>query len=262
MNAEHETLVRRYVESIQWIREILLSMDKYAKPIMGVGDWDDSVCIKFGTKKLLLSADGPYTKRLVLKSALLHASTDVIVKGGRPLFALDTVIGSREDIEEMILSLRCQAEEMRIPLLGGNTLFEDTKPRCSLTVAGELILKKPIRDCGAKKGDVIALLGEPLWGSQDERLEKARTLFNTWYSALGNVKINSAKDVTKGGLVSAVYEMEQKSERRFQLEDKLPYSLTRNLDNFILTLPQKEYAKLEKTSAKNKCALHKIGAVK
>ncbi len=94
-----KNLIDRYVNSLDWIREELLEMDDVAKPIMGIKSWDDSACIKFGNKKLVISVDGPYTKRLVLKSALIHATTDVVVKGARPLFALDTVIGSKKEVE-------------------------------------------------------------------------------------------------------------------------------------------------------------------
>jgi len=74
--------VDAYVRSIEWIRELLEPMDALADPVMGVRDWDDAVCVGF-EGGLLASSDGPYTKRLVLKSALVHAATDVVVKGGR-----------------------------------------------------------------------------------------------------------------------------------------------------------------------------------
>ncbi|MFH1125769.1 MAG: AIR synthase related protein [Candidatus Altiarchaeota archaeon] len=251
----------KYVKDIEWIREKFISMDRLCKPVMGINDWDDSVIVNFGGKKLVVSVDGPYAKRLALKSALIHAATDVVVKGAKPMFALDTVIGLKPDVEDIVSSLKNQAEQMKIPLLGGNTLLEDSEARCSITVVGELLLKEPIRDCNAKKGDVVSLLGEPIWGGQGERIEKARRLFKTWYSALEKVKINSAKDVTKGGLVSVVYEMEKKSRKKFKLKNNIQYSLTRNLDNFILTLPTEEYEKLKKISEKNKCRIEKIGVV-
>ena len=254
--------VEKYVKSIEWIRDELSGMDSLASPILGIRDWDDAVCVEFGGERLLASVDGPYTKRLVLKSALIHASTDVVVKGGRPIFALDTLVGSKPDLDEMVKSLRIQAEALKIPLLGGNTLIEDVEPRCSLTVVGRLLPGEPIRDSTAKKGDVIALLGEPIWGERDERIVKAETLFKTWYEALEKgVKINSSKDVTKGGIVSVVYEMEQKSGKKFKLKDKLDYPLSRNLDNFMLTLKGVEFEKLENLAGKNKCALEKIGVV-
>ena len=252
--------VGRYVKSVEWIRDALLGMDDMLHPVMGIRDWDDAVCVDF-RGRLVASVDGPYTKRLVLKSALIHASTDVVVKGARPLFALDTLIGRRPDLEEMVESLKIQAEGMGIPLIGGNTLFEEVEARCSLAVVGELLKKEPIRDSTAKKGDVICLLGEPIWGERNERIEKAGRLFDTWFAALGKVKINSAKDVTKGGLVSVIYEMEKKSGRKFNLNEKLPCPMSRNLDNFMLTLPGKDYARLERIAKKKNCEVQPIGDV-
>ncbi|MFH1404011.1 MAG: AIR synthase related protein [Candidatus Altiarchaeota archaeon] len=251
----------KYVKALEWIREKLLDMDELANPVMGVRDWDDSVCVDF-KGRLLASVDGPYSKRLVLKSALVHAATDVVVKGGRPLFAMDSIIGPKADLGEMIDSLKKQSLALKIPLLGGNTLFEDVEPRCSLTVLGELLLDEPIRDSGAENGDIICLLGEPLWGGMDERLGKARKMFGAWYAALASgVKVNSAKDVTKGGLVSVVYEMSEKSGNRFTLSADLPYPMARNLDNFIITLSEYDYVSLEKICSKHDCRLFRIGTV-
>ncbi|MBM3308698.1 MAG: hypothetical protein FJY77_00425 [Candidatus Altiarchaeales archaeon] len=257
-----EGLTDRYVRDIMWIREELISMDRLCRPVLGIKDWDDAVVLKFGGKKLVASVDGPYNKRMVLKSALIHAATDVVVKGGRPLFAMDSLIGLKPDLKEMIASLKKQAEVMKIPLLGGNTLVEDCEPRCSLTVVGELLLKEPIRDSGARKGDIVCLLGEPIWGEQEERFVKAKKLFETWNSILaGKIKVNASKDVTKGGLVSAVYEMEKKSGRKFRLNDSLPFPVSRNLDNFLLTLSEIEFEKMEKVCRKRACKLEKVGVV-
>ncbi|MFH1834616.1 MAG: AIR synthase related protein [Methanobacteriota archaeon] len=255
-------VIEKHVKSIEWIREELLSMDELANPVMGISDWDDAVCIDFGGKKLVVSSDGPYSKRLVLKSALIHASTDVVVKGARPIFALDTLIGSKKEVAGMLGSLKAQALALKIPLLGGNTLFEESDPRCSLTVVGELLLTDPIRDSGSKSGDIIALIGDPIWGEQDERIELARTLFECWFEILSKgVKINAAKDVTKGGLVSVVFEMEGKSGRKFNLNENIPYPVTRNLDNFLVTAKESEMEKIEEICKKKKCSVEVIGSV-
>jgi selenophosphate synthetase-related protein len=252
--------IERHVKGIEWIRDRLQSMDDTASPIMGIRDWDDAACVEF-SGKLVASTDGPYSKRLVLKSALVHAATDVIVKGAKPLYALDNMIGPKADVEEMIEALKAQAEAIRVPIIGGNTLIDKSEPLCCVTVIGRLILDEPIRDRGAQKGDVVALIGEPIWGEREERLEKARLLFDTWYDALDSIHFNAAKDVTKGGLVSVVYEMETKSGRKFKLNEDIPYHRTRNLDNFIVTLTEHEYTSLGKVCAKHGCTLKRIGNV-
>jgi selenophosphate synthetase-related protein len=198
-----------------------------------------------------------------MKSALIHSATDVVVKGGRPLFALDTVTGGIEDVKEMMASLKRQSLAMSIPILGGNTLFdEEAEPRCSLTVVGRLVLDEPIRDSGARKGDQLILLGEPIWGSQEERIKKAQILFKTWYALLDQkIMINAGKDVTKGGLVSAVYEVAEKSGRTYTIKDEQPYSVTRNLDNFLITVPEKSIRKIEETCTKTGCSFEPVGKI-
>ncbi len=256
-----EDLIKHYVKSLDFLRENFSGMDDLINPVMGIRDWDDSVCVKFGDKKILVSVDGPYTKRLVMKSALIHATTDVVVKGGRPLFALDTLIGSKEDVLDMAESLKTQALAMNIPILGGNTLIEEAEPRCSITVFGELLLDEPIRDSTTKTGDLLILLGDPIWGSQTERILIAKKLIDTWYKIIENVKIHAAKDVTKGGLVSTLYELSEKSSLKYQLKPKIPFPMTRNLDNFLVTLPEKEYTKLLGICKENNCSVYPIGVV-
>jgi len=239
---KHGSLIEKHVRSLGWMRKELSLMDSMIDPVMGINSWDDAVIVPFGGKKLVASVDGPYSKRLVERSALIHSATDVVVKGARPLFALDTLTGSEQDIWEMIASLKEQALEMRIPILGGNTLIDsDAEPRCSLTIIGELLTDEPIRDCGACEGDVITLVGEPIWGSRMERIEKAKTLFGTWFKILETeVNIHASKDVTKGGLISAVYEVCEKSGRDYELFENIPFSLTRNLDNFLICVPMED----------------------
>jgi len=253
----NKELIKKHVESILWLRDELLEMDSMAKPLMGIKDWDDSVVVG----RTVVSVDGPYAKRLVMKSALIHASTDIVVKGAKPLFALDTVIGTEADIKEMIQSLKTQALEMKIPILGGNTFFEDTEPRCSLTIVGELLTDEPIRDSTAKKGDVLLLIGEPLWGEQQERIEKAKVMFRTWFDVIKDVEVHASKDVTKGGIVSTVHEMEKKSGLKFKLDEDIPVSMTRNLDNFLAAVSAGDYEKIEAIAEKNGCTIYKIGSI-
>jgi len=257
----NKELIKKHVESILWLRDELLEMDSMAKPLMGIKDWDDSVTVEFPGSKLVISVDGPYAKRLVMKSALIHASTDVVVKGAKPLFALDTVIGTETEIKEMVQSLKRQALAMEIPILGGNTFFEETEPRCSLTVVGELMVEEPIRDSTTQKGDTLLLIGEPLWGEQQERIEKAKIMFGTWFDIIREVEVHAAKDVTKGGLVSAIHEMEKKSGLKLKLDKDIPVSMTRNLDNFLVAVSPGDYEKIEAIAKKNGCAIYRIGSI-
>jgi len=257
---QNNDLIEKYVKSLEWLREEFLEMDDMINPVMGIKDWDDSCVIEF-SGKLVASTDGPYTKRLIMKSALIHAATDVVVKGAKPLFALDTLIGCDKEIREMAESLKRQALAMKIPILGGNTMPEDAEARCNLTVIGKLIINEPIRDSGAKENDLLILIGEPIWGEQDERLKKAKKLFKTWFEILNNeIKIHAAKDVTKGGLVSCVYEISEKSGVEFKLNsDSIPYSMTRNLDNFLVSVSERNCEKIIGICERNRCEIVVIG---
>ncbi|HIE34084.1 MAG TPA: hypothetical protein EYP86_02970 [Candidatus Altiarchaeales archaeon] len=263
LNSKYKDIIERYVDSIDWLRSQFLEMDSMMDVIMGIRDWDDSVCVEFGNKKLVVSVDGPYTKRLVMKSALVHATTDVVVKGARPLFAMDALIGNEEDIREMAASLKRQALSLKIPILGGNTLVEDKEARCNLTVIGELITEKPIRDSTCMSGDIIVILGEPIWGKQDDRLKKAKNLFSVWFGILNkSVEIHAAKDITKGGLVSTLYEISKKSGLGFDINSDIEFSVTRNLDNFLVFISPEEWRNLLKMCKKKDLSVLRIGRVR
>jgi selenophosphate synthetase-related protein len=260
---EYKGLIEKHVTSLGWLRSMLLEMDSLAKPVLGIGAWDDSVVMDLGGSRLVASVDGPYSKRLVMKSALIHAATDVVVKGGKPLFALDTLIGCEGEIREMIASLKNQSLAMGIPILGGNTMLDDSEPKCSLTVVGELLLKEPIRDCNAGEGDFLVLIGEPIWGSQGERILKAKKLFKAWFRILDEgIEINAAKDVTKGGLFSTVYEVCDKSGRDYRLEKEIPFSMTRNLDNFLVSVSEGGYRDIIRICRESDCEVQRVGVVK
>jgi len=242
--------------NVEWLRGVFAGFDKISKPIMGIRDWDDAACVE-SSGKLVLSCDGPYKKRLVMKSALIHAATDVIVKGAKPLFALDTLSGPEKDVREMAASLKTQGIAMRIPIIGGNTNLEG-EPLASIFVAGELLLKEPIRDSTAKKGDSLLLIGEPLWGEQKERFKKAKNLFDCWYVIIKKANIHASKDVTKGGLALTAGEIAKKSRLRVELFD-LKIHKYRNLDNFLVAVDERNAKVIKRICAKHKCPVVEAG---
>jgi len=250
------------IHELDWLRELFLELDKFADPIMGIRDWDDAVCVETNGTKLIASCDGPYKKRLVMKSALLHAATDVIIKGAKPLFALDTLTGPDREVREMAESLKRQSKYLELPILGGNTMIEYCESTASIFVIGKLETENPIRDSSAKKGDVIAVIGEPFWGTQKERFDRARELLPVWYEIVQKVRINASKDITKGGLMATVREVGEKSGLKPTLIDELPFHRTRNLDNFLITTDKDQYPKIEKICTKGRVSAVKIGEMK
>jgi uncharacterized protein len=252
----------RDIHALDWLRKLFLEMDNIGRPIMGIKDWDDAVCTEFNGK-ILVSTDGPYEKRLVMKSALIHASTDILAKGGTPIFALDNLGGNESDVAEMAHSLRRQAEFMKIPILGGNTKYWDCEPSASITVLGKLILKEPLRDSAAQSGDVLALFGEKLWGEQEERLHAADKMFSAWYAVLDKintteVRISACKDVTKGGIKATVEEIAEKSGLTYHI-DCTDEHLTRNLDNLLIAADENSLDIIRKIAEKHKCPVKIIG---
>ena len=139
---------------------------------------------------------------------------------------------------------------------------EDAAPSCNITIVGELIVDKPIRDSGAQSGDLLVLVGEPIWGTQKQRLEKAKNIFRTWFEIIHNIRINAAKDVTKGGLIATLQEISEKSGVGFKLEEEIPFPMTRNLDNFLVSISPDDYTTLETICKKEKCWIAKIGDVR
>lgn len=258
----YRKLVEKRVDSLEWMQKELLCMDEIAHPLMGISSWDDAVATDFVEGRLVASIDGPYAKRLVMKSALVHAATDVVVKGARPIYALDAMIGSEEDIRDMLYSLKEQSLAVGIPLLGGNTMVGEAEPKCSIAVLGRLVIKEPIRDSGAMEGDVLALVGEPIWGGRSERLLKARALFDAWFTILGEgITINASKDVTKGGLVSTLYELSKKSGREFGIREDIPFPLSRNLDNFLVSVSPGSLERIMAVCGVKNCSVTEVGRV-
>lgn len=258
-NAPEYRQARDRVLSQDWIREMLLDQDRMISPVMGISDFDDAVCHRV-RGPIVASTDGPYDIRLVVKSALIHAATDVVVKGAKPLFALDNLCGTKKDIRLMLSELSAQALAMEIPLIAGNTKEQDVSPTACITVIGELVLPYPIRDSQAISGDAIAVLGQPIWGSQKERIAKAKSLFDAWFEAIQKVEIHAAKDITKGGILAQAYEMQRKSGTTFEI-GKHPFHPTRNLDNFIIALSEPEFERLSDVFSHFRCPVHRIGNV-
>jgi len=247
------------IHALDWLRQLFVGFDDMAEPVMGIGSWDDAVVVDLGGKKLVCSCDGPYKKRLVMKSALVHASTDVVVKGGKILFALDTLGGPEKDVREMAGALKEQGESMGIPILGGNTMAGEGEARANIFVVGELALDEPIRDSGGRKGDKLVVVGESIWGEPEERIGKAKRLFDCWYGLIRGVDIHASKDITKGGLANTALEMAEKSGLGYNLYDDLPFHMYRNLDNFLIAVDKNNLKAVKDLCSKKGCPAVEVG---
>ena len=98
-------------------------------------------------------------------------------------------------------------------------------------------------------------------GEQEERFEKAKKLFKCWYELIGKVKINAAKDVTKGGLVNTAKEIAEHSQVGYELFD-IDVHKYRNLDNFLLSADSKNAEEIMRLAKGMGCPALKAGRLK
>ncbi len=232
--------------------------------VVGLDDFDDGAVLEPLGSRLVVSADGPYAFRLVRKSAVVHAATDVLAMGGEPRYLVDTVIAP--DRDGAVEAIRCVAEQARalgLVVLGGNTMIEDDveEPKVSLTVMGPLVAPEPLRDDAAEPGHEVVLVGEPIHGDTGERMEKARRLFDAFPRVAEAGLVRAAKDVTKGGLVAMAALVCAKSGVGMDLHS-VPYpSLTRNWDNILVTVEPGDSEEVVSMCAERGCPACVIGEV-
>ncbi|AAM02771.1 AIR synthase-related protein [Methanopyrus kandleri] len=252
-------VLRYTVDDVKVVR----LLPEFGRAEVGLADYDDAAVVRVDGK-LVVSSDGPYAFRLVRKSALVHASTDVLVAGGEPRFAVDTIIAPTEKgALEAARRIGRQARALGIEILGGNTMIEDDveEPKVSLTVMGPLVAPEPITDCGAEPGDSVLLVGEPIHGSFQERMERARRLFDTFPELARRGLVKAAKDVTKGGLVAMAALVCAKSGVGMDL-NSVPYSsITRNWDNVLAVVSPDDVEEVLNVCAERGCPVTMLGEV-
>jgi len=227
----------------------------------GIKAGDDAVVIK----NMVINMEGPYPLKLGAKTALIHTACDVVAMGAKPKFALNAIqAGDEEEIKLAVDGLRRQSIGLNIPIVGGNTqTVEELKSCISVTVFGELIDENLIvRDGGAKEGDLLIMLGDPVEGDVGERVYKAKKKFDTYLEILeSGIKINACKDASRGGWLSNLLEMLIKAKKGAEIKS-LPYPrATRYLGTYIIAVPEEEYEKVVDIALKNKCPVVLFGRV-
>ena len=227
----------------------------------GIKAGDDAVVIK----NMVINMEGPYPLKLGAKTALIHTACDVVAMGAKPKFALNAIQArDEEEIRLAVDGLRRQSIGLDIPIVGGNTqTVEGLKSCISVAVFGELIDEDLIvRDGGAKEGDLLIMLGDPVEGDVGERIYKAKKKFNTYLEILeSGIKINACKDASRGGWLSNLLEMLIKAKKGAEIKS-LPYPrATRHLGTYIISVPEEEYEKVVDIALKNKCPVVLFGRV-
>ncbi len=227
----------------------------------GIKAGDDAIVVN----NFVLNMEGPYPLKLGSKTALIHTACDVVAMGAKPKFALNAIQAKNEDeIKYAVNGLRKQSIGLEIPIIGGNTqTIEELKSCISVAVFGELIKDDLIiRDSGAKEGDLLVMLGDPVEGDVGERIYKAKKKFDTYLEILNkNIKINACKDASRGGWLGNLLEMLIKSKKGANIYS-LPYPrATRYLGTYILAVPEEEYKKVVDIAVKNRCPLILFGKI-
>ena len=61
--------------------------------------------------------------------------------------------------------------------------------------------------------------------------------------------------------MATLYEISKKSNMKFDIEDEIPFSMTRNLDNFLIFISPEKYEDILEICKKNDLSLYEIGRV-
>ncbi len=226
----------------------------------GIKQGDDAIIVN----DMIVNIEGPYPLKIGRKTGLIHTCSDVVVMGGKPLFALNSMqVDNIRDAEDISEDLKRQSQGLGVPIIGGNTQLEgNLKPCISFTVFGRLI-NKPIPDSGVRNGDRIFMLGEVMEGEIGERVHRAKVRYNTFLDLIKNgVEIHASKDCSRGGWFGNLTEILVKSKKGIKITS-IPYPrITRYLGNYLIGIPKKEIKKTVEISAKHKCPIIEVGTIR
>ncbi|MFC2154340.1 AIR synthase-related protein [Candidatus Altiarchaeota archaeon] len=242
------------------VRKTFWRMDEKVKDLKyGIQQGDD--CVVVG--KDVINMEGPYPVKTGRKTGLIHTCSDVVVMGGRPLYAFNSMqVKDVKEAEDIAIDLKKQSDGLKVPLIGGNTQMERGLVSCvSFTVFGKLV-RDPIPDGDCQKGDRILLLGQILEGEIGERVYRANVKFETFLELVEKkVEIHAAKDASRGGWFGNLAEMLVKSKKGAQV-NSIPYPrLSRYMGSYLLSIPEDEVERIVKTAARRRCPVVEMGEV-
>ncbi|MEA3255883.1 MAG: AIR synthase related protein [Candidatus Altiarchaeota archaeon] len=260
MKQEVERAIGHMLETNS-VRRVFWHMDEKVEDLVyGIRQGDDAVVVG----DTLVNMEGPYPLKTGRKTGLIHSCSDIVVMGGEPIFALNSMqVNSIEEAEEVSEDLKKQSNGLGVPIVGGNTQMEnDLVPCISFTVFGKLI-REAIPDAGMKVDDKIFMLGEVLDGGVGERVHRAKVKFKTFLDLIKEgVEIHAAKDCSRGGWFGNLAEMLVKSRKGINITS-IPYPrITRYMGTYLVSVPGTEGGRIVEISAKHKCPVIEVGTVK
>ena len=242
------------------VRRVFWHMDERVEDLLfGIRQGDDSIIVG----DMVVNMEGPYPLKTGRKTGLIHTCSDIVIMGGRPLFAMNAMqVDSFEQAKEVAEDLKKQSIGIGVPIIGGNTQMEnDLKPCISFTIFGKLI-GDPIADAGLMAGDRVLMLGQVLDGEIGERVYRAKTRFETFLDIVeSKTKIHAAKDASRGGWFGNLAEMLIKSKTGIKITS-IPYArISRYMGTYLMGVPPEEIDKIVSIAAKHSCPLVEVGEV-
>lgn len=242
------------------IRRTFWHMDeRVEKLLFGIRQGDDAVVVG----DTVVNMEGPYPMKIGRKTGLIHTCSDIVVMGGRPLYAFNSMqVDSIKQAEEVCEDIKKQSLGLGVPVVGGNTQMEnDLNPCVSFTVVGK-ILREPVADSGARIGDKIIMLGDVVEGEIGERVYRAKTKFETFLEILDNgISVHASKDCSRGGWFGNLTELLVKSKRGARITS-IPYPrITRYMGTYLICVPKSEADDVVSVAAKLRCPVVEVGTV-
>lgn len=223
------------------------SQDVIVGPVVG----EDCSMIAFGDDVCVLTTDPVTAAGENMGNIGVHiCCNDIASAGVKPLGVMVTVLAplnaALEDIRQVMEEVNEACSELKIDVLGGHTEITSAVNRMvlSITAIGKGKREKVVTTGGAKTGDDIIVTGYAgLEGTAilskscyDYLIEKLpQDIVKTGMNMLNDISVvnagvlagqfgvNSMHDATEGGVLGAIWEVAEASERGIYIyEDRIP----------------------------------------
>jgi hydrogenase expression/formation protein HypE len=232
------------------IKELFLRGFSKRQALGGVGldALDDGASIKVGDREVVLTIDGHTVDPLFFpggdlgRLAVCGAVNDTVVMGADPVAILDSMIVEEGypivNLKRLVASMNTAAEEAEVAIISGDFKVMPTGSLDGVVIstAGVGMLRGPrILDSLAEPRDKVIVSGtvgdhgialmsvrEGL-SFKTELVSDVSPIVETVRAALNVGGVHAMKDLTRGGLTSALNEFSEKSHVSIWLEDgKVP----------------------------------------
>ena len=228
------------------IKELVIKgfRKRETKEGVGIDAMDDGALIKVGNYEIIITMDGHTVNPIVFpggdlgRLAVSGAVNDTAVMGAEPIAVLDSIIVeegfSITELRNLIKSMDSAAAEVDVAIIGGDfkVMPKGSLDRIVISTTGFGILKGPrVLDSQAVVSDKVIVTGtvgdhgialmsvrEGL-SFKTELKSDVAPIWVTIRSALEIGGIHAMKDLTRGGLSSALNEIAEKSKVSIWLED-------------------------------------------